>query len=82
MVKFTVPARILTEAPYGKVPVYFTENTTCVQCMNCFMVWTDIEGQIVDPTYGHVCDMSPASPGAAWTNWGAGIIDPGPDING
>ncbi len=81
MVKFTAPANQLIDAPYGSVPIYFTVDTPCVQCMSCFMVWTNTEGQVTDPTYGHVCDMSPPSPAAAWTNWGAGIIDPGPNIN-
>ena len=81
MITFTVLANQLTLAPRGDVPVFFTSDTPCVQCTNCNMVWVNTEGQVNDPTYGHVCDMSPHTPGAAWTNWGAGIIDPGPDIN-
>lgn len=82
MINFTVPARELTLAPHGDVPVWFPTETRCVQCTSCFMVWVNTEGQVSDPTYGHVCDVSPPSPGASWTNWGAGIIDPGPNING
>lgn len=81
MITFTVDANTLSLAPRGDVPLYFPSQTSCIQCTVCFMVWRNDEGQITDPTYGHVCDVSPPNPAGAWSNWGASSIDPGPNMN-
>ena len=60
MTYFMVPANQLTLSPRGDIPVFFMEDTKCVQCVICNDVW------VSEPPQGHVC-YPPLEPKLAWS---------------
>lgn len=59
MAYFVAPANKVTHSPVGDIPVFFPEETRCVQCRVCHEVWVD------EPPQGHAC-YAPMDPKLAW----------------
>lgn len=80
MVRFIVTGGVVTTAPFGGIPVFFSATTECIQCEQCHMVFGASPTATYDPTAGHICEQQIDLTASAWAHWGLSTKDPGPEV--